>query len=197
MDIVIFDEPLFTWVILPAMIFFARIVDVTIGTMRFIFVSRGHKLMAPVLGFFEVLIWLIAIGQIINNLNNVLCYFAYGGGFAAGNFLGMYIEQRLSIGNVMIRLITKKDSTDLINYFKQNNIGFTYTNAHGATGDVRIIFTTIPRKDLKHIISEIKKFNPNAFYTVEDVKQVNEGIFPSKFSPYSEHSLGKFFRKGK
>jgi len=196
-DFAFSNEPVFTWFILPALIFFARIIDVTIGTMRFIFVSRGYRLIAPVFGFFEVLIWLLAIGQIINNLNNVMCYIAYGAGFAAGNFLGMYIEDKLSIGNVLIRIITRKDSANLINYFKQSNIGVTYLNAHGATGNVRIIFTTVPRKDLKSIITEIKKFNPNAFFTIEDVKQVNEGIFPSRLPVYNPNSLGRLFRKGK
>lgn len=192
-----FQGPTWTWVLLPLLIFFARIVDVTIGTMRFIFVSRGYKGIAPILGFFEVLIWLIAIGQIINNLANIMSYVAYGAGFAAGNFLGMYIEEKLSIGNVMIRLITRKDSTALIDFFKGNNIGFTYINAHGATGDVRVIFTTVPKKDLRKIISEIKRFNPNAFFTVDDVKQVNEGIFPTKFPYHNKKLLGRFFRKGK
>lgn len=191
------NDPIFTWIILPLLIFLARVVDVTIGTMRFIFVSRGNKMIAPILGFFEVLIWLIAIGQIINNLSNVLSYIAYGGGFAAGNYLGMYIEEKLSLGNVVIRIITKKDSTRLIDHFREKNIGFTYINAHGATGSVRIIFTTIPKKDLKQIISEIRKFNPNAFFTIDDVKQVNEGIFPTKLPGTQTRNLGRFFRKGK
>ena len=79
------NPEIFTWVVLPGLIFLARICDVTIGTLRIIFVSKGLKLWASFFGFFEVLIWLVAIGQIMQNLNNVYCYIAYAAGFASGS----------------------------------------------------------------------------------------------------------------
>jgi uncharacterized protein YebE (UPF0316 family) len=82
---------LYTWIVLPLLIFLARVVDVSMGTIRVIFVSRGLKYLAPVVGFFEVLIWLLAIGQIMKNLSSPLCYVAYAGGFAAGNYIGIVI----------------------------------------------------------------------------------------------------------
>jgi len=108
-----FSSELFTWVILPVLIFLARIMDVSIGTMRLIFVSKGMKYLAPVLGFFEVTIWLLAIGQIMQHLDNVMCYIAYGSGFAMGNYLGIVLEEKMSIGTVLIRVIPQKDTSQL------------------------------------------------------------------------------------
>jgi len=84
--------------LLPVLIFFARVLDVSIGTMRIVFLSRGMRLMAPVFGFFEVLIWLIAISRIMGNLTSWVNYVAYASGFAAGNYVGMYLENRLAMG---------------------------------------------------------------------------------------------------
>lgn len=171
------DSQLFSWVILPLLIFLARISDQTIGTMRLIFLSKGQKFLAPFLGFFEVIIWLLAVGQIMKHLDNVLAYVAYGGGFAMGNYIGMVIEEKLSIGNVLIRIIPKKDTKELINYLRENDFGVTSVNAEGSKGKVDIVFTIIKRKDVVNVVSIINKFNPNAFYTIEDVKAINEGIF--------------------
>jgi uncharacterized protein YebE (UPF0316 family) len=171
------DSQLFSWVILPLLIFLARISDQTIGTMRLIFLSKGQKFLAPFLGFFEVIIWLLAVGQIMKHLDNVLAYVAYGGGFAMGNYIGMVIEEKLSIGNVLIRIIPKKDTKELVNYLRENDFGVTSVNAEGSKGKVDIVFTIIKRKDIAHVVSIINTFNPNAFYTIEDVKAINEGIF--------------------
>ncbi len=109
---------IFAWVILPLLIFFARICDVSLGTIRVIFISKGFKYIAPVIGFFEVIIWLLAIGQVMNNLTNVASYIAYGGGFACGTLIGMIVEEKLSIGTVTVRVITRKDATDLVAYLR-------------------------------------------------------------------------------
>lgn len=171
------DSPVFIWVVLPLLIFLARISDQTIGTLRLIFLSKGQKRLAPFLGFFEVIIWLLAVGQIMKHLDNVLCYVAYGGGFAMGNYIGMVIEEKLSIGNVLVRIIPKKDTSELISFLRNNNYGVTSVEAEGAKGRVNIVFTIIKRKDVEHVVSIINKFNPNAFYTIEEVKAINEGIF--------------------
>ncbi|MDY0103522.1 MAG: DUF2179 domain-containing protein [Lentimicrobium sp.] len=179
MDLSLFfdtDSTLFTWFILPLLIFLARIGDQSIGTVRLIFLSKGQKLLAPLLGFFEVIIWLIAVSQIMKHLDNVLAYVAYGGGFAMGNYIGIVLEERLSIGNVLIRIIPKKDTSELIQFLRENNYGVTSVKAEGSRGEVDIVFTIIKRKSVEHVVSIINKFNPNAFYTIEDVRSINEGI---------------------
>src|SRR4051812_31974501 len=99
---------------LPLSIFCAEVCVVTLSTVRIIFVSRGRKFLAPLLGFFEVAIWLFAIGQIMKNLNDVSCYLAFAAGFTLGNFLGILLEGRLAIGTLLVRVITPRDATCLV-----------------------------------------------------------------------------------
>src|SRR5690554_4137967 len=103
------SENVLNYLIIPFLIFVARIGDVTLSTIRIIFVMSGKKNIAPILGFFEAMIWLLAIGQIFNNIDNVWSYLAYSGGFAAGTYVGMVIEEKLAIGRVVVRLITNTE----------------------------------------------------------------------------------------
>ena len=177
MDLIVTDSWFFTWVLLPGLIFLARILDQTIGTMRLIFLAKGMKHIAPVLGFFEVIIWLLAIGQIMQHLDNWLCYVAYGAGFAMGNFIGITLEEKLSIGTSIIRVILSSESPELISELKSHNFGLTILNAEGAKGKVKIIFSIIRRKEIAVFISTLHQFHPNAFYTIEDVKEAKDGVF--------------------
>jgi uncharacterized protein YebE (UPF0316 family) len=190
-----------TYVILPILIFFARICDVSLGTIRVIFISKGIRYLAPIIGFFEVIIWLLAIGQIMNNLTNFVAYIAYGAGFAAGTYIGMVIEEKISLGLVSVRIITKKDPGELIQYLRLNNYGVTSLDGEGGTGKVKMVFTIIKRQDLPHVVEIIKQFHPNAFYSVDDVKSVGEGIFPENRLPgggvFSWLDSLRFYRKGK
>jgi uncharacterized protein YebE (UPF0316 family) len=178
MNLSFFDSNWFAWIILPALIFLARVCDVSFGTLRIVYIAKGRRYIAPMLGFVEVLIWLLAIGQIIKNLNNVACYIAYAGGFATGNFVGIWIENKLALGTQVLRIITSRDSTALINNLKNKGYGITLLNAEGSQGPVKIIFTIIKRKNLSEVIDLIQTYNPKAFYSVEDVRLAKEGIFP-------------------
>ena len=174
---VLTDSWVFTWLVLPLLIFIARIFDQSVGTLRMIFVAKGMKNLAPVLAFFESLIWLLAIGQIMQHLDNWLCYLAYAGGYAMGNYVGMKLDERLSLGNVIIRIIVKREATDLVSYLKQKNYGVTIVDGEGATGKVKVIFSIVKRKDAREVIDVINHFDPHSFYTIEEVRSVNEGIF--------------------
>jgi len=192
------DSPVFTWIILPLLIFFARIMDVSIGTLRLIFVSKGYKFYAPMLGFFEVVIWLLAIGQIMQHLDNVLCYLAYGLGFATGNYIGIYLDEQLSLGTVLIRVVPRKDTTQLINHLREHNFGASLVDIEGMTGKLKMIFTIVKRKDLKEVLGIIQDYNPQSFVTIEDVRTAQEGYF--RYSPRKNiNPIGLFqdFRKGK
>ena len=194
-----FSSELFKWVILPLLIFCARIFDVSLGTLRVIFISRGMRVVAAFVGFVEILIWLLAIGQIMKNLTNVACYIAYAGGFAMGTFVGIYVVEKLSLGVVLIRIITRMDASQLLSYLHSENYGVTSINAQGATGMVKVIYTVVKRAELHYVIEIIKKFNPQAFYTIEDVKSVSEGIFPIRDPWYKKNFLNTLGmnRKGK
>lgn len=174
----LFQSDIFRFAVLPAIIFLARICDVTLDTLRIIYVSRGLKLLAACIGFFEVLIWLMAITQILNNMTNVAYYIAYAGGFAMGNFVGIFIEEKMAIGTVIIRIITQKDATELIDQLKCNGFGVTHISAQGALGPVKIIFSIVKRKDVGDVLQMIRIHNPLAFYTIEDVRSVRKGVFP-------------------
>ncbi len=167
----------FTWVLLPILIFFARILDQSIGTMRLIFLSKGMKRIAPILGFFEVIIWLLAVGQIMKHLDNWLCYVAYGAGFAMGNYVGMIIEEKLSLGTCIIRVILPSEAPELIQTLNTHNYGLTMVSADGAKGKVKILFSIIRRKDVGGFIEILHTYFPNAFYTIEDVKAAEDGVF--------------------
>jgi uncharacterized protein YebE (UPF0316 family) len=193
------DSQTFTLIVLPALIFLARVCDVTIGTLRLISVSRGHKYLAPLFGFFEVLIWIIVIGKVMQNLDNWVCYIAYAGGFATGNFVGICIEEKLAMGTFMIRVITQKDGAELIQSLNESGYGATNTRAEGVQGAVSVIYSIIKRSELAKVIELIRQFNPNAFYTIEDVRFVKEGIFPARksFLRRTADRLPKMYRKGK
>ncbi len=171
------NSGLVTYLFIPLLIFMARIIDVSIGTLRIIFVTKGMKKVAPLVGFFEVLIWLIAISRIMQNLDNWLCYVAYAAGFATGNYIGMYLEEKLAIGHEMIRVITRKDATNLVVNLRGKGYGVTSIKAQGIEGDVAVIYIIARRSMIQVVLDEINLFNPRALYTVESIKYVNKEIF--------------------
>lgn len=174
------NSPIFSWIILPLLIFLARILDCSIGTLRIIFIARSKKLLVPLLGFIEILIWLVAIRQIMENLTNVFYYIAYAGGFAMGNFVGICIEEKLAVGKLIFRIITQNNDNELVESIKANGFGLTMIDAEGLRGKVKIIYTMIKRKDKQKVIELINKINPQAFYTIDDVKIASEEAFPLK-----------------
>ena len=175
-----FDNETFTYIVLPVLIFLFRIVDQSIGTLRLIFAAKGLKRLAPFFAFFESFIWLVAIGQIMKHLDNIYCYLAIAGGYAAGNFFGILLEEKLSIGTVVIRVIPKKDTTSLIRHLRELNYGVTVVPVDGMLGPTKMLFTTIRRKEARQVIDIIKEFNPTAFYTIDEVKVVSGGYFDRK-----------------
>jgi uncharacterized protein YebE (UPF0316 family) len=198
-NVLLLSLTFYTWFVIPLLIFIARIVDVSMGTVRVIFVSRGLKYLAPIIGFFEILIWLLAIGQIMKNLSNPLCYIAYAGGFAMGNYVGICIAEKLSLGVVLIRVVTKIDALPLVEHLKSKNYGVTSIDGHGTSGEVKVVFTIVHRREVPSVVDSIKKFNPNAFYAVEEVGFVEKGTFPIRQS-WRDFGLLRVlrpFRKGK
>ncbi len=164
----------FALVVVPILIFLARIMDVSIDTMRVIFISRGYKFLAAFCGFVEVLIWLVVITQIFKNLTNPTYYIAYAAGFATGNYVGMFIEENIALGNVLIRVITRNELNALYDYLRNRGFGVTVISGQGLYGSVKILFSIIPRSDLDEVVATIREVNPQAFYTIEDVRFVTE-----------------------
>jgi uncharacterized protein YebE (UPF0316 family) len=185
----LFNSNTFIYILLPLFIFFARICDVTLDTLRIIFVSKGMRKIAPFFGFFSVLIWLIAISTIMKNLDNWVCYIAYAGGFATGNFVGMVVEEKLAIGHEMIRVITGADASALIAELRVAGFGVTSVKAEGADGEVGVIYIIARRRMIQNILEIITRNNPRAFYTIETIKFVNKDVFHQTLPPSKMGSI--------
>jgi len=167
----------YSWIILPLLICLSRICDVTIGTLRHIFMHKGMKKAVPLLGFVEVLIWLIVIRQVMKNLDNWMCYIGWAGGFSCGTMLGMYLEEKMALGLQVIRIITNQDCHKLIHALKESHHGVTIVDAQGAMGPVKMVFTVVQRKQVKEIENLIGEYTPAAFYSLEEIKHVKQGVF--------------------
>ena len=166
--------------LLPVMIFFGRICDVTLGTLRIIFVSKGEKYKAPIVGFFEVFIWVVIISQIFSQANSLVAYIAYAAGYAAGNYVGILVENRIAFGYQLLRVYTKKEALELIKVLNSKDIGATFVKGEGAVSQVHIVEIVIGRKSLNEVIGIISDFDSKVFYLVEDIRYKKEGIFTLK-----------------
>ncbi len=171
------SDDVLNWVILPLLIFIARLSDVTLATLRNIFISKGFRKIVPFIGFFEVLIWLVAMKQVMGHVDSPLAYFAWAAGFATGTYVGMRIEERLALGMQVLRIITSGPSDKLIEALRAANHGITVVDAQGAKGPVKMIFSIVQRKHLKDVIATIEQTQPNAFYSIEDVRNAQHGVF--------------------
>ena len=182
----------YNWVLFPLLIFFARVSDVSLGTLRSVLASKGNKGIVPIIGFFEVLIWLFAITQIFHSLNdNFIFYLAWAGGYATGSYVGLTIEEKLALGIQVVRVITNQKCDKLIEALRKENYGLTVVDGQGARGPVKILFTTVQRKNVEKVIKVINQYNPNSFYSIEDVKNASQVA-------YSGTPMGKspsFFNK--
>ncbi len=168
-------------VILPLLIFLARVCDVTMETIRIIFISKGIRALAAFIAFFEIIIWLLAVEVVMQDLSNIVNFFAYACGFAMGTYVGLVIEEKLSIGMVILRIVTTDESRDAVTGFLQSgNHGVTCLEAKGSRGTVTMILSLVNRSDLSGITQGIERINPRAFFSIEDVRYVKEGIFRPK-----------------
>ncbi len=163
---------------LPLLVFCAELCVVTLSTVRIICLGRGRKGIASAIGFFEVSIWLFAIGQIMQNLSDLGCYLGFASGFTAGNFLGVLVERRLGLGTVVVRVISGRDIGPLVEQLRTARYGVTCVDGYGGAGPVTVVLTVIPRKELGVVTAIIKAFDGNCFYSVDDVQSAESGVFP-------------------
>ena len=157
-------------------IFFARICDVSIGTIRIILVARGYRLLAPVFGFVEILIWLTAIGTALKNMDTMVSFLVYAAGFAAGNYVGMMLESWIAIGYQSVRIITTRNVTALPLTLREEGFGITSVVGQGMKGDVLILYTVIRKRDMKTLLEIVKELEPKSFITIEDVRSFYYGF---------------------
>tara|TARA_R110002167_G_C12508519_1_gene637031 strand:- start:331 stop:879 length:549 start_codon:yes stop_codon:yes gene_type:complete len=161
--------------LLVPLIFFARVADVSLGTFRTIVVFRGNKLLASFIGFFEIMIWLIAARQVLTNLDHWYLAVAYASGFAVGNYVGITIESRFAIGKELIRCISF--NRDVL-ADKLRETGFEVVSVDGDMGEahpIEVLFIIEKRRNIASLISLITELDPSAVYSVSDIKSVYDG----------------------
>ena len=177
--------------LLPFIIFFGRIIDVSLGTLRIIFVSKGEKYKAPIIGFFEVLIWIVVISELLSKTHSIVSYVFYAAGYASGNYVGILIEQKIAFGIILCRVYTRKKGMELVSILNKQNFGSTYLEGSGSVEKIEIVETVIERKDLKKVEKILADFDPEVFYVVEDVRVRQKGIFPHEESMFTRWRIGK------
>ena len=165
---------------LPLAIFFGRICDVTLGTLRILFVSKGEKKIAPIIGFVEVFIWVVIIAQVLSRANDLLSFVAYAGGYATGTYIGLCIEERIGYGFAKFRVFTLLNGHDLMKLLNENGYGSTMIHGEGSVSEIDIVETVISRQNTKAVEKIIKDFDPKAFCLVEDVRAKQLGIFAKR-----------------
>ena len=150
-------------------------------TIRVIYISRGIKYLAPIIAFFEIVIWLLAMEVVMQDLANIANFLAFALGFAIGTYVGLVIEEKLSIGMVILRIVTTDESNEeIVSFMQSENYGITTLDATGSRGSVKMILSLVNRTDIPRITQHIQATNPHAFFSIEDVRYVNQGVFRPK-----------------
>ena len=191
------DFDFYNYVGIPLLIFLARVVDTSLGTLRIVMITSGNRKAVRLVGFIEVLLWVIAIGQIIQNLNNWAGYLAWALGFTVGSMIGFKIEDRLALGKHQLRIITSQPIDAFLEALKGLNQGFTVFDGMGSQGPVKQIFLILNRQNNKEITALVKQHIPTSFCSVSDVMATDSGVFNTKKREFDLSGLLLPMRKGK
>lgn len=175
------NMPDIAWYI-PLLIFLARILDVSVGTIRMIFVIAGWRYRAAALGFIEVLIWALAIGGLIQYITHPLALLAFAGGFATGSIVGMSIERKLALGTRVVRVINRDANINLPDELREHGYRVTRVMGEGKDGPVELCFAVVRRRSLPEILGLIEQHAPDAIITVERADHASDAAFGSTYS---------------
>jgi uncharacterized protein YebE (UPF0316 family) len=156
-------------------IFVLRVTGVSLSTIRVLLMTRGMKLIAATLGFFEVLVYVLAIGRVVEDLNNIPNLLSYCLGFSAGVLLGMWIEQRIAVGFATIRVISSENGHQITQAIHEAGYGATEDWARGRDGLVGIITTVVRRREVEAVCAIVREITPGAFITIEETRRVERG----------------------
>jgi uncharacterized protein YebE (UPF0316 family) len=154
------------------LIFALRLVDVSLGTLRIILLSRHRRLLPALIGFVEVFVWLVAATVVFSNLNNLPRMLTYAAGFALGTYLGTLLEARLAVGDTMMRVVAPVTTPQVADRLRVAGFGVTVVNADGRDGEVRLAFSIIPRRRRKEALGLVQDMNPTAFVTLQDIETI-------------------------
>jgi len=163
--------------VMPLVIFGLRVIDMSLDTLRVLFVIRGRKGLAWVLGFFQSTLWVIAITSVLSNLDNILNIIGYAGGFATGIVVGMTIEERLAIGHGNLRIISPRKGSAITEQLREAGFGVTELPGRGRDGMVTILDVSVQRKDIADVRKLVDNTDPDAFITVEEIRPLHRGYW--------------------
>jgi len=158
-------------------IFLLRICDMSLDTVRVIFVVRGRKKEAWVLGFFTSLIFVVAISSVLANLNNPLNIIGYAAGFATGNVVGMFLEGKLALGHIQITIISPTLGTKLAEQLREHGFAVTEIPGRGKDGTVNMMQCSVLRRNVQMVEAIVKEVDPSAFMTAEEVRPIQRGFW--------------------
>jgi uncharacterized protein YebE (UPF0316 family) len=159
----------------PIAIFLLRIVDVSMGTMRILLAVRGRKLLVPLFGFFEVVVWIFAAGHAMRHLDSIPHVVGYAGGFTMGSVVGLWIEEKLALGIATMRIVTDHVGAGLANRLREMGCGATEFAANGGKGPVEVVFTVVKRRKIREAIRVVEEWDADAFITIEEPREVRRG----------------------
>lgn len=162
-----------------AAIFFLRIADVSIGTLRIGFLVHSRPTLAGALSFLESLVWLTAAAQVLTSLDSPVKFVAYAGGYAAGTMLGVHVERWIAAGDVMMRIVSPVSSPSASGALREAGYIVTEINASGRDGEVRVSFTVLPRRRIREALALVRAANPQAFVSFEGTTPVRLTAFPA------------------
>lgn len=159
----------------PLLIFVLRIMDVSLALLRTLLAVRNARIAVPIIGFFEVLLWIFAVGNAIRNLNSPLHLLGYAGGFATGNVVGLWLEAKLAFGLAVVRVISRHGGVELAEALREKGFGVTEIAGQGRDGVVEIVDTVAKRRQIPTILAEVDRWDPEAFVLVEEPRAVHGG----------------------
>jgi uncharacterized protein YebE (UPF0316 family) len=159
------------------LIFGLRVTDMSLDTLRVLFVMRGKKPIAWVLGFFQSAVFVLAITSVLNNLDNPLNLVGYAAGFATGNVLGMWIEERLAVGHIDLRIISPGRGSAIAERLRSEGYAVTEIPARGKDGMVSMLNCSVRRRQTSGLDKLIREIDSDAFITAEDVRPVRRGFW--------------------
>lgn len=165
----------------PLIIFFMRIGDVSLATVRMLLIMRNARFWAPAIGFFEVLIWLLAAGTAIQHLDSSWHILGYAGGFAAGNWVGFLLEERLAFGFASLQIFAPARGAELAEAIRTFGHGVTVLRGEGRTGPVDVLVSIVKRRDLPSVSALVDDLAPESFVSVEEPTAIQRGwMFPKR-----------------
>lgn len=163
--------------LMPFIIFLMRVTDMSLDTLRVLFVIRGRKPLAWIMGFFQSALWVVAITSVLSNLDNLWNVIGYAGGFATGNVVGMLIEERLAIGHGHLRIISPRRGKAIAEAIRDAGYAATELPGRGKDGTVSVISCSVKRRDIDNVQRGIYTIDPEAFVTVTDIRPLHRGYW--------------------